>query len=377
MSDITDKVSKLFAGYFDAIEKAANLFGVVSGCAVSDSATDMTVSVASGTIRKGNTTYSVTRGSLAIAAADATYDRYDTVVYDTSTSSLTVLTGTADADPVPPKPNSDQCLLAFVKVTAGSTNTSGAVIDYRMFVQGSIDADTVDGEDASAFEHVSNKGVANGYCDLDASALVPLARIPSTLTGKDADSVDGYEGADLEKVANKGVANGYCDLDSSALIPLARIPPTLTGKDADSVDGNHATDLVVKAETMYLVSNDIQIKDSTEESTTSLTYVKLKEFTLPSAFPSNATIRVYFELRPDGFNKTVYGRIYRNGTAVGTKRTARNTDYVGFTEDISGWNPGDTVQLYAKCEDSSVPAYVRNFQIRGKGVVKYDITLTG
>lgn len=39
-------------------------------------------------------------------------------------------------------------------------------------------ADTVDGEHANAFEHIANKGVANGYCELDSAALVPAGRIP-------------------------------------------------------------------------------------------------------------------------------------------------------------------------------------------------------
>ncbi len=71
------------------------------------------------------------------------------------------------------------------------------------------------------------------------SGTFDLARIPTPLTGKDADTVDTYHAASLEKTANKGVASGYCDLDASVLVPLARIPATLTGKDADTVDGQH------------------------------------------------------------------------------------------------------------------------------------------
>lgn len=42
---------------------------------------------------------------------------------------------------------------------------------------------------------------------------------------------------------DKGVADGYCPLDEDALIPLANIPATLTGKDADTLDGVHASAL--------------------------------------------------------------------------------------------------------------------------------------
>jgi hypothetical protein len=67
-------------------------------------------------------------------------------------------------------------------------------------------------------EKTSRKGQANGYCELDNGVLVPLTRIPATLTGKDADTVDGKHAADLEQVANKGVANGYASLNASSLV---------------------------------------------------------------------------------------------------------------------------------------------------------------
>jgi len=44
-----------------------------------------------------------------------------------------------------------------------------------------IDADTVDGQHASAFELVANKGVANGYAPLDANAQVPVANLPDAV----------------------------------------------------------------------------------------------------------------------------------------------------------------------------------------------------
>ena len=55
--------------------------------------------------------------------------------------------------------------------------------------------------DISTYENTANKGILNGYCDLDASVLVPLARIPTTLTGKDADTLDTYHAANLQTFA--------------------------------------------------------------------------------------------------------------------------------------------------------------------------------
>lgn len=58
------------------------------------------------------------------------------------------------------------------------------------------------------------KNAANGLVVLDASADVPLAQIPDTLTGKDAATVGGQAVADLEttmdtKVAAKDVGEGH------------------------------------------------------------------------------------------------------------------------------------------------------------------------
>jgi hypothetical protein len=44
-----------------------------------------------------------------------------------------------------------------------------------------LDADKLDGLDSTAFERVSNKGVANGYAPLDANAKVPVTHIADNL----------------------------------------------------------------------------------------------------------------------------------------------------------------------------------------------------
>ena len=43
--------------------------------------------------------------------------------------------------------------------------------------------------------------------------------------------------------AARAAADGVASLDGSALLPLAQIPATLTGKDADTVDGQHHSDI--------------------------------------------------------------------------------------------------------------------------------------
>jgi len=61
----------------------------------------------------------------------------------------------------------------------------------------------------------------------------------------------------------------------------------------------------------------------------------------------NGTLRIKFDLRIEGFESGHgYGRIYRDGSGVGTQRTTQSTSYVTFSEDISGWTVGSKCQLY-------------------------------
>ena len=61
------------------------------------------------------------------------------------------------------------------------------------------------------------------------------------------------------------------------------------------------------------------------------------------------TLRITFEMRTYmGGGDTIYGRIYRNGSPVGTERSTNSTIFVAYAEDISGWSPGDAVQVYVK-----------------------------
>jgi hypothetical protein len=88
--------------------------------------------------------------------------------------------------------------------------------------------------------------VAVGYAVSNESGQVPISN-GIVCTNLNADMVDGQHAAALEKIANKGVANGYAELDGNALILLSRIPDVLTGKDADTVDGQHGSYYLARA----------------------------------------------------------------------------------------------------------------------------------
>jgi hypothetical protein len=68
---------------------------------------------------------------------------------------------------------------------------------------------------------VSAKGVANGYASLDASALVPDAQIPATITRDTELSV-------YQLTSAKGAISGYASLDGAGTVPDAQIPAAIT-----------------------------------------------------------------------------------------------------------------------------------------------------
>lgn len=85
-----------------------------------------------------------------------------------------------------------------------SNNTADVVRDMNALANG------IDGK----------AGVANGLATLDTNALLALANIPGTLTGKDADTVDGAH-------AGTG-ANNVLKLDSSGKVPSGNLTAATT-----------------------------------------------------------------------------------------------------------------------------------------------------
>jgi hypothetical protein len=96
-----------------------------------------------------------------------------------------------------------------------------------------------------------------------------------------------------------------------------------------------------------------------EETTTTLSMVKIKEIYVPYG----GTFSVYFELKTDNPSWNVYGQIYVNGSPIGTLRTRIGTTaYLDFTEDITV-NPSDLIQLYGY-RVSPATCFVKNFRVR-------------
>lgn len=79
------------------------------------------------------------------------------------------------------------------------------------------------------------------------------------------------------------------------------------------------------------------------------------------------TLRIKFIVVAGGASGSSTGRIYRNGSAVGTTRTVNapggaNITTTEYSQDISGWASGDLVQLYGY-SNSSLAGSVGGFRL--------------
>lgn len=84
---------------------------------------------------------------------------------------------------------------------------------------------------------------------------------------------------------------------------------------------------------------------------------KIKE----SIINIGGTLRIDYELRSLG-SGYVISNIYRNGNYVGISRASLTDTWVNYTQNISGWKPGDLLQIYAYRLDHD-PGEVRNLRV--------------
>ena len=122
----------------------------------------------------------------------------------------------------------------------------------------------------------------------------------------------------------------------------------------------------------YVAGDTLLISSDTERQTNSGSYVKLKEIHISKG----GTLRIKFSVAGTISGQgTAYAQIYRNGVAVGTERSAPlGGGYEEFSEDISGWEPDDFVQIYAKTS-GAVGSKVKNFRIYGTLFYAPEVTM--
>lgn len=123
----------------------------------------------------------------------------------------------------------------------------------------------------------------------------------------------------------------------------------------------------VKEEPVLQAGDGYVLKLSTQRQAPSSSYTKVKE----AKISYSGTVRVYFELTPaNNSSSSIYARIYKNGSPVGTERYVDETSYsvwTTFVEDISV-QKDDFIQLYVKGARPPY-GYCRSFFIGISGVI--------
>ena len=181
------------------------------------------------------------------------------------------------------------------------------------------------------------------------------------------DSGVGYAGRSTGTAAATPLPNDIPADD--ILLALVNVPANDT-----TIESSQITDerIFVKPTGLYYIASDTLLDSSdNEEYHVALAYIKEKEITIPNdIFSNDSELRIKFDLKSANGAVTVYGRIYRNGVAVGTERSTTSTSYVNFSEDISGWSAGDLIQLYTRTGSNGIVVYVQNFRVYGDMDIK-------
>ena len=126
--------------------------------------------------------------------------------------------------------------------------------------------------------------------------------------------------------------------------------------------GNIKKDVVIDGvtgtlEPMLTEGGTLLVDNSTERAMFETSFVKLKEFRINGS----GKIRTSFGLKVNGTEG--YGRIYKNGVAIGIERSTTSNVYTIYTEDFIVIN-NDLIQLYVKHNNSSGgQTFVAGFKI--------------
>ena len=95
------------------------------------------------------------------------------------------------------------------------------------------------------------------------------------------------------------------------------------------------------------------IKNSNDSSkfTNSTTYVELKEIKINDPIEG---CRIWFTISTPNATYWAYGKIYKNGSPIGTERSTNSVVGEEFSEDFASIDlqPNDLLQIYGKCDPS-------------------------
>lgn len=218
--------------------------------------------------------------------------------------------------------------------------------------------------DITTGNKVSGKAIFNLASIPSGSGLLPLANIPMTSLASIANAnilpltlASWVDGVSLRNLASIPTTTG--------LLNYKTIVSSLASGGALIYDGSN--NFVGGVNDNAQAGDVLQSSADVEDSTTATSYTKMKEIQLPRG----GTYRIKFDLKSTSASS--FGRIYRNGVAVGTEQSTASGTYTTYSEDISGWSAGDLCQLYIKV--SGATATWRNFRIYEASGVDYIVNL--
>jgi hypothetical protein len=112
----------------------------------------------------------------------------------------------------------------------------------------------------------------------------------------------------------------------------------------------------------WTVSESVKNANDTERNNDADAYTKIKEIKLDDGFVGD--IRIKFDMKTSFTSSASYGKIYRNGSPLGSERTTLSGSYVTFSEDFSSvdWSPDDLIQIYAHNTNPNI-VYIQNFRL--------------
>ena len=148
-------------------------------------------------------------------------------------------------------------------------------------------------------------------------------------------------------------ADKLVQLDGSAKLP--------------AVDGSQLINLQYSTSFTTIASDFLRTSANTETSiVTGTTPTKVKEILFND---SSGTMRIKFDLKRQNGIGYAYGRIYKNGVALGTQQSNDGTSYIVKSEDLSFSN-GDLIQLYIYGSSAETQSRARNLRVYYDKVVK-------
>ena len=126
----------------------------------------------------------------------------------------------------------------------------------------------------------------------------------------------------------------------------------------------HDTRIFTKLLTIHqtIVSDDLRDSNDSIEAIPGTPYTKIKDIGPVPDGVLDGALRIKFAINETSTG-TSYGRIYRNGVAVGTARSVTSDTYTTYSEDISGWHEGDTIELWGYHSLSGGDGNVKEFRV--------------